>query len=95
MIIQNVKFQSKLTDLEVVKVALEREKEMFLVPGLIQKYYVMPADGQYYGADFVWDSEESMDEYWSSELADTFESAYEVSDWSTVETVNVLFHLRN
>lgn len=95
MIIQTIRFKSTLEKIAVVKIALQREKEMLLVPGLMQKYYVKPEPDGHYSGIFVWDSSESMLAYWESELATRFPKDYGIEGNLVIFSEEILFQLRN
>lgn len=95
MIIQTIRFKSTLEKIAVVKAAIQREKEMLLVPGLMQKYYVKPEENGHYSGIFVWDSTESMNAYWKSDLAERFPQDYGVDGNPSLFSEEILFQLRN
>lgn len=94
MIIQTIKFRSRLPEEEVMRIAREREPQFKAIPGLIQKYYVKPGKDGYFGGIYIWDSVESLDAYRASDLARGIPEAYGVIGAPEIETVNVLFQLR-
>jgi len=57
------------------------------------KYYVKTDEGQY-GGIYVWDSPESLKSFRESDVAASIARAYEVTEAPAMETVNVLFQLR-
>ena len=65
---------------------------MFL--GLLQKYYVKMDKLGHYGGIYVWDSQESLDSYRASDLAASIPHAYEIIEAPNLETLDVLFKLR-
>lgn len=95
MIIQTIRFKSTLEKIAVVRAAIRREQEMLLVPGLIQKYYIKPEDNGQYSGIFIWDSSDSMNGYWKSELADRFNKDYGVEGEPVIFSEDILFQLRN
>jgi Putative mono-oxygenase ydhR len=94
MIVQIVKFESELSQDEVVSMALERIDEFLALPGLLQKYYVKLDKPNQYGGIYVWDSVASMSAYRESDLAASIPRAYNVKGRPTVETMEALFQLR-
>ena len=94
MIIQTIKFASQLSEEEVMRVAREREPQFQAIPGLIQKYYIKPANDGYYGGIYVWESVESLNAYTASDLARSIPEAYGVIGTPEIETMDVLFQLR-
>jgi heme-degrading monooxygenase HmoA len=95
MIIQIIKFETSLSEAEVLAVANERADRFRALPGLLQKYYIALDQPNQYGGIYVWDSEESMNAYRQSDLAASIPEAYKVKGQPTVETVNTLFRLRD
>lgn len=94
MIIQIIKLKSGLTEEELLKVAREREPKFKAIPGLLQKYYVKLDQPGQYGGVYVWDSEESLQAYRSSELAASIPEAYQLIEAPDIEVLDVLFQLR-
>jgi heme-degrading monooxygenase HmoA len=94
MIIQTVKFKSGLSDVEVRRTMEERAPQFRALPGLVQKYYVREVDGGEYSGIYLWDCEESLRSFRSSDLARTIPTAYQVVGQPRVETFEVLFPLR-
>lgn len=94
MIIQVVRFESALDFEAVLEVARERAPEFEKLPGLLQKYYTRAENGAKVAGIYVWDSEESMQEYRNSGLAATIPKAYQVQGAPEVEIYEVEFSLR-
>ncbi len=63
MIVQFVKFESRLTEAEAFSKAKERLAQFKEIPGLLQKYYVKLDQPKSYGGIYVWDSAQSMQAY--------------------------------
>jgi hypothetical protein len=95
MIIQIIKFETSLSEDEVLAVANARADRFRALPGLIQKYYIALEQPNQYGGIYVWDSMESLSSYRESDLAATISEAYEVKGQPSVEIVNTLFQLRD
>jgi hypothetical protein len=94
MIIQFVKFQSGLTEEEVRRTMEARAPQFRALPGLLQKYYGRERDtGQFCGI-YLWDSEASLAEFKTSELARTIPIAYAVTSPPRAEIFDVLLPLR-
>lgn len=95
MFILLVKFHSGLDDNEV-KRNMEGRLGMFrAVPGLIQKYYAQePSTGDYCGI-YLFDSEESLQNYRGSELARSIPPTYQLVGAPRVEVMEVLYPLRS
>ena len=95
MIIQIIKFESALSEDEVMTVAEERVPLFQELAGLLQKYYIKLAQPNHYGGIYVWDSKESMSAYRESDLAASIPAAYKVVGKPQVEIVDGFFQLRN
>ena len=94
MIVQIIKFQTTLSEEEVLAKAKERAPQFQAVPGLVQKYYVKGSEPNQYGGIYVWDSVESLNAYRASDLAASIPQAYEVQGAPSVEILDTLFRLR-
>jgi heme-degrading monooxygenase HmoA len=94
MIIQIVKFESALSEEEVLARAKERAGQFRAMPGLLQKYYFKVGQTNQYGGIYVWDSMESLNSYRESEMAASIPKAYEVVGAPTIEILDTLFQLR-
>ena len=89
-----VKFHTKLDDVQVRRLLDERLPQFRAVPGLIQKYYAREsATGDYVGI-YLFDTEESLLRYRSSELARSIPAVYEVVGSPRAEVLELLFKLR-
>ena len=95
MIIQIVKFESALSEEQVMKIAEERLEQFRALPGLLQKYYVKLGQANHYGGVYVWDSMESLSAYRESDLAAGIPAAYQVKGPPTIEILEGLFQLRD
>ena len=88
-----VKFQSGLSHDEVVRNLEERLPLFRAVPGLIQKYYARePATGDYVGV-YLFESEQALLNYRSSEVAQSIPTVYQLEGTPRVETMELLFPL--
>ena len=94
MIIQIVKFETSLTEEEVVAVAEERIDQFRALPGLLQKYYVKLDRPNSYGGVYVWESMESLAAFRETDLAKTIPQAYRVKGAPQIEVLEGLFPLR-
>lgn len=95
MIIQFIKLKSALPEEELLSKAQERKPQFEAIPGLMQKYYVKLKQPGEYGGIYVWDSNESLQKYRTSELAATIPQAYQVLEAPDIELMDVLFQLRD
>lgn len=95
MVIQIIKFETTLSEDELLAVARERVDRFRALPGLLQKYYVKLAEPDQYGGVYVWDSMESLKAYRESDLAVSIPSAYKVVAPPDIETLDLLFQLRD
>jgi heme-degrading monooxygenase HmoA len=94
MIIQIVKFESTLSEDEVIATANERADQFCSLPGLIQKYYVKLGQPNYYDGVYLWGSMESLAAYRESDLAASIPIAYKATGPPDVEILDTLFQLR-
>jgi len=94
LIIQIVKFESALSEAEVLAVAESRLEQFRALPGLLQKYYVKTGQPNHYGGMYVWDSMESLTAFRESDLAATIPSAYQVVGAPEIEILEGMFPLR-
>jgi heme-degrading monooxygenase HmoA len=94
MIVQVVKFASRLSEHEARRVMEERAPQYRALPGLLQKYYVRESATGELGGIYVWDSAASLQAFRESDLAHTIGTAYQVVGQPRVETFEVLFPLR-
>jgi hypothetical protein len=86
-----VKFHTELDDAQVSRLLDKRLPEFRAVPGLLQKYYARePATGDYVGV-YLFDSEESLLRYRSSDLARSIPAVYHVVGAPRVEVFELLF----
>ncbi len=95
MIIQIVKFETKLPLEEVLDVAQKRAPEFRRVPGLLQKYYVRTDLPNKYAGVYFWDSLDSMKKYRESDLAASIPQAYKVLGPPEIEVFEAAFTLRD
>jgi heme-degrading monooxygenase HmoA len=94
MIIQLVKFKSGLPDGEVRQMMQDRLSFFESLPGLLQKYYIHDAATGEYGGVYVWDSEESMNQFRKSDLAQAIPTRYKVIGQPRVEVFELVLPLR-
>jgi len=94
MIIQIIKFETTLTEDQVMDVANSRVEQFRAIPGLVQKYYIKLPQPNHYGGIYVWDTKESLAAYRQSELAASIPAAYKVKGQPAIEVLDVMFPLR-
>ena len=94
MIIQTVKFKSGLPDVEVRAMMENRAPQFRALQGLLQKYYGREGETGEHSGIYLWDGEESLRSFRSSELARSIPAAYRVVGQPRIETFEVLFPLR-
>ena len=94
MIIQIIKFESALSEDEVLLTAKERADQFRAIPGLLQKYYVKLSQPNQYGGVYLWDSMDSLSSYRESDLAASIPAAYKVMGPPTIEILDTLFQSR-
>ena len=92
-IMQMVRFKTKLSETELLKVAKERKPQFKAITGILQKYYLKLGDNEY-GGVYVWDSMESLQTFRVSALAASIPEAYQVIEPPTIEVMDILFELR-
>ena len=93
MIVQIIKLKTSLPKEDLLEKARKRAPQFEAISGLLQKYYVKLEDGRY-GGVYIWDSEESLAAFRSSELASTIAEAYQLTEAPQIEIMDVLFELR-
>lgn len=94
VIVQIVRFESALSEEEVLATANERAPRFRAMQGLLQKYYVKVGQPNQYGGIYVWDSMESLKAYRESDLAASIPEAYKVVGQPSVEILETMFQLR-
>ena len=88
-----VKFHSGLPEDEVLRHLQDRLPLFRAVPGLVQKYYARePETGDYVGV-YLFESEETLRSYRSSELARSIPPVYEIEGTPRIEILELLFPL--
>ena len=95
MILQIIRLKSSLSEEELLKKAREREPQFKAIPGLLQKYYVKMGNPGEFGGIYVWDSKESLQAYRASDLAASIPKAYKTIEAPDIETLDILFTLRD
>jgi len=95
MIIQIIRFESELSEDDIIITAKQRIGKFRTIPGLIQKYYVKLEQPNQYGGIYIWDSMESLTAFRASDLAASIPTAYKIKGTPRVEILNGLFPLRD
>lgn len=95
MIVQIVRFNSGVSDEEVLRTYDARAPRYRALQGLIQKHYlIFPATGER-GAVYLWRSEEALKAIRESELARTIPEAYRIQGSPDVRVGEVVLTLRS
>jgi hypothetical protein len=94
VIVQIVRFRSRLSDEQVHAKYQSRAAQYRAQPGLAQKYYLKYDNGEH-GAVYFWESEEAMGRFRASELARTIPQAYEVEGTPAVSSATLVMTLRD
>ncbi len=94
MILQIIKLKSNLPEAELLRRAKEREPLFKLVPGLLQKFYVKSENSGQYGGVYLWETQKALNDYLNSELAKSIPEAYEIIDIPNMESLDIIFQLR-
>jgi heme-degrading monooxygenase HmoA len=94
MIALIVRFKSRLSYEEVLKIAEDRADRFRALDGLAQKYYLNYAEKDEYGAVYLWESEEALQQFRDSELAATIAGTYGVEGALDLRVAEVIMPLR-
>jgi heme-degrading monooxygenase HmoA len=94
MIVQVVRFKSRLSDSQVLRTYEQRADRYRALPGLLNKYYLKFSETGEHGAVYMWESEEAMREFRSSDLARTIPDAYQVIGAPEVVVGDLVYTLR-
>ena len=89
-----VKFTSRLSFDEVVRVIDRRADEFRALKGLQQKYYLQDAATREYAGLYLWESREDFLVYRDSKLRAGIAKAYQTEGEPRVEVFNVIKPLR-
>ena len=82
----HVRFRSKLTLDQVMKIMDERSPEFRALEGLQQKYYLLDAATGEYAGLYLWESQEALTAYRKSELRASIAKAYQAEGEPRVES---------
>ena len=94
MLILTVKLKSALSYEDAVAASEERLPEYRALPGLIQKYYAHDKETGEFTGVLIWESEEALQAYRATELAQTVGSAYQVTEPPRIQRLDVFTVLR-
>ena len=72
-----VRFKSGLSFEELLKRSNDRADKYRAINGLIQKYYLLFQGDREYGAVYLWESQEALEKFRSSNLAGTIAETYQ------------------
>jgi heme-degrading monooxygenase HmoA len=89
-----VKFKSRLSYEEVLKVVDNRADDFRALKGLQQKYYLQDTATQEYAGLYLWESREDFWAYRDSELRATIAKAYRTEGEPRIEVFDVIKPLR-
>ena len=95
MIAQIVRFKSRLSDEQVLEMYRARAPRYQSLSGLVEKYYLKFSETGEHGAVYLWDSEEAMRDFRTSDLARTIPDAYQVEGAPDVQTAALVMTLRS
>lgn len=87
-------FESGLSQDEIEATMRQRAERFREVDGLVQKYFVHDRENDRYGACFIFDSEQSRDAYFASDLSASVGDAYAIEGDPAVTKAHLLFPLR-
>ena len=89
-----VRFKSGLSFEELLKKSNDRADKYRATDGLLQKYYIrFQGDGEY-GAVYLWESEEALEKFRSSDLAGTIAETYKTDGDLDLQVGEVVMTLR-
>ena len=89
-----VRFKSRLSHEDVMKIVEERAPEFRALHGLQQKYYLQDPETGEYGGLYLWESPEGLAAYRESELRASIGKAYQAEGEPRVEVYKVVKTLR-
>ena len=95
MIVQFVKFETDLSEDEVLDAARARMEDFGALPGLLQKFYLKLEGENRFGGFYVWASMADLLAFRDSDLAKTIPDSYAVKGTPSVEVHELLFPLRD
>ena len=86
---------STLTREEFEKRFTQRMPLFLEVPGLIQKYFSYDRETAEWAGIYLWETPEALDDYLSSDLPETIQSAYDLPDVPKLERYPIVGILRS
>lgn len=89
-----VTFESELSPDALEKTLRERAEKFRAVDGLVQKFYLQDEESERVGGFYLFDSEESRDMFFASDLRATIGETYAVKGEPEVSTFQLLFPLK-
>ena len=89
-----VRFKTSLPPDELEKRYKKRLPEFRALPGLVQKYYLHDPSSDEWGGFYLWDSQESLNEYMASDLRKSIPETYQIVGTPRIETTTVIDILR-
>ncbi len=89
-----VRFKSSLAPDELQRRYKERFPDFQALPGLLQKYYLHDPATDEWGGFYLWDSQESLEEYLASDLRKSIPEVYQVEGMPRAERIEVIDVLR-
>lgn len=95
MIVQLVRYGSTLSYDEVMERFEGRSDRYREVPGLLQKYYVHYSETDEYGGVYIWESEDALQKWRDTNLAETLAETYLVTDGPTSEVAELMLVLHS
>jgi heme-degrading monooxygenase HmoA len=96
VIIQLVRYESRLTYDAVMERFTARSDRYRTVPGLLQKYYLHYPEADEYAGVYVWETEDALQNWRDTNLAGTLAETYQVKDGphSEIAEVMLVLHAR-
>jgi len=88
-IVMFVKFESALSEEEVMNVVYDRIDQFRELEGLEQKYYFKDGATGEYGGIYIWSSRAALEEYSRSELRASIAEAYKVKGTPRLEILEL------
>jgi heme-degrading monooxygenase HmoA len=90
-----VRFRSRLSLEEVIRISEERAPQFRALGGLQQKFYMQDSETGEVAGLYLWESPEALADYRDSDLRASIAAAYQAEGEPRVEVYRVLKHLRD